>query len=263
MERNSLKPLFRFPGGKQTELKHYIEFVPQPNSVEGFYTYVEPFVGGGATFFALNHGKQNVIADTDPQIINFYEQIQKGQGLVLHSLVQDVPNPKKIISMFETVWIQDHRICLMPFNFIIFDKHAFEVSIREIGVDISTLLGTPQIIRRSTATSCWIRHIRNFNKAPTFCCNPLNKPWPIKMIARLSVSWTLLIQGKITILPILTQKSTNALLICSAKRTVNACWSLKIPSWFESCITTTSLAVILKHIIWNEITRFGAPNISS
>jgi len=95
MERNSLKPLFRFPGGKQTELKHYIDLIPKTDPVDGFTTYVEPFVGGAATFFALNHGKHNVIADTDPQIINFYEQIQKGQGPVLHSLVQDVPNSKK------------------------------------------------------------------------------------------------------------------------------------------------------------------------
>jgi len=82
MERNSLKPLFRFPGGKQTEFKHYIELIPETNSVDGFNTYVEPFVGGGATFFALNQDKHNVIADTDLQIINFYQQIQRGQGPV-------------------------------------------------------------------------------------------------------------------------------------------------------------------------------------
>ena len=41
----SLEPLFRYPGGKRTDIKHYAPFIPQRGE---FDLYVEPFVGGGA-----------------------------------------------------------------------------------------------------------------------------------------------------------------------------------------------------------------------
>jgi hypothetical protein len=84
----SLEPLFRYPGGKRTEIKHYAPFIPQRGE---FDLYVEPFVGGGATYFHLNHPGANVIADANPLVINFYEQVQEGRGPLLASLVERYP----------------------------------------------------------------------------------------------------------------------------------------------------------------------------
>ncbi len=85
----SLAPLFRYPGGKRAEIKHYAPFIPQRGE---FDLYVEPFVGGGATYFHLNHPGANVIADANPLVINFYEQVQAGRGPLLASLVERYPN---------------------------------------------------------------------------------------------------------------------------------------------------------------------------
>jgi DNA adenine methylase len=85
----SLAPLFRYPGGKRAEIKHYADFIPQSGD---FNLYVEPFVGGGATYFHLNHPGANVIADVNPQVVNFYEQVQAGRGQRLAALVEQYPN---------------------------------------------------------------------------------------------------------------------------------------------------------------------------
>ena len=62
--------LLKWPGGKRALLKYIHAFVP-----EIFNTYYEPFVGGGALFFALQP-KQAVLADTNSELINCYKQVR-------------------------------------------------------------------------------------------------------------------------------------------------------------------------------------------
>jgi hypothetical protein len=50
MNLKPLSPLFPWVGGKRKEMKKYIQYIP-----DDIDTYLEPFVGGGATFFHLNH----------------------------------------------------------------------------------------------------------------------------------------------------------------------------------------------------------------
>jgi DNA adenine methylase len=83
----SLKPLFRYPGGKQADLPYYEILIPSDIA-----TYVEPFVGGGATFFHLNHPGENVIGDVNPEVVNFYEQIRDGHGTTLRDMASLLPN---------------------------------------------------------------------------------------------------------------------------------------------------------------------------
>jgi DNA adenine methylase len=66
-----LKPLFPWVGGKQKEMKKYIQYIP-----DDIDTYLEPFVGGGATYFHLNHNK-NVISDLHTELIDFYQCIKE------------------------------------------------------------------------------------------------------------------------------------------------------------------------------------------
>ena len=61
------KPVLKWAGGKTqllTELKSRV-----PNK---YGRYIEPFVGGGALFFALQPSS-GVIADSNPELINLYE----------------------------------------------------------------------------------------------------------------------------------------------------------------------------------------------
>ena len=42
----SLKPMFKWSGGKGDEIKRFEHHIP-----ESYDTYLEPFIGGGAVFF--------------------------------------------------------------------------------------------------------------------------------------------------------------------------------------------------------------------
>jgi DNA adenine methylase len=47
---SNLKPIVKWSGGKKDEIKKFIEHIPTD-----FNTYLEPFIGGGAVYFHLNH----------------------------------------------------------------------------------------------------------------------------------------------------------------------------------------------------------------
>lgn len=63
------KPIVKWAGGKTQMLNAII-----PKAPAKYGRYIEPFVGGGALFFALNP-EQAVIADSNPELINMYQQV--------------------------------------------------------------------------------------------------------------------------------------------------------------------------------------------
>lgn len=65
-----IKPILKYIGGKQRELKKFEEFIPKE-----YNTYYEPFVGGGSVFFHLKP-KNAVISDINNDLINFYKHIK-------------------------------------------------------------------------------------------------------------------------------------------------------------------------------------------
>ncbi|MCD8395856.1 MAG: Dam family site-specific DNA-(adenine-N6)-methyltransferase [Lachnospiraceae bacterium] len=64
-----VKPIVKWAGGKTQMLNAIIPKVPAK-----YGRYIEPFVGGGALFFALNP-EQSIIADSNPELINMYQQV--------------------------------------------------------------------------------------------------------------------------------------------------------------------------------------------
>lgn len=69
-KRNGLKPMIKYRGGKSKELTQYLRFIPKQ-----YDTYYEPFVGGGATFFALAP-QRAVIGDINEPLMNFYTDVR-------------------------------------------------------------------------------------------------------------------------------------------------------------------------------------------
>src|SRR5258708_6686451 len=64
------KPLVRWAGGKRLLLKHLIPHVP-----DTFNRYYEPFIGGGALFFALQP-ENAFLSDNNEELMNCYIQIR-------------------------------------------------------------------------------------------------------------------------------------------------------------------------------------------
>lgn len=63
------RPIVKWAGGKQQMLEHLLAKAPKK-----YNRYIEPFVGGGALFFALAPNDA-VIADSNPELINLYEVV--------------------------------------------------------------------------------------------------------------------------------------------------------------------------------------------
>src|SRR5579862_6699126 len=72
--------LLKWPGGKRAMLKHIFPFVPST-----FNRYYEPFVGGGALFFALRP-MQAMLADNNAELINCYKQVRDCPDAVIAQL---------------------------------------------------------------------------------------------------------------------------------------------------------------------------------
>ena len=71
-----LKPLFKYPGGKSSEYKHLRELFPK------FNTYVEPFLGGGAVYWAID-AENWIINDFSQELISIYKYTKTQDELFL------------------------------------------------------------------------------------------------------------------------------------------------------------------------------------
>lgn len=68
--QNPLKTPITYYGGKQKLVSRILPLIPEHN------LYAEPFVGGGAVFWAKPGSSVEVINDTNRELINFYETVQ-------------------------------------------------------------------------------------------------------------------------------------------------------------------------------------------
>lgn len=76
------RPLLKWAGGKTQLLDELLPKVPKK-----YGRYIEPFIGGGALFFALSP-KQGVIADSNPELVNLYQAVASNVDDVIANLRQ-------------------------------------------------------------------------------------------------------------------------------------------------------------------------------
>ena len=75
-----VKPILKWAGGKRQLLDElYNRFPPS------FNRYHEPFFGGGALFFDLEPA-DGIINDTNPRLVNFYEQVRDNPEEVIETV---------------------------------------------------------------------------------------------------------------------------------------------------------------------------------
>jgi DNA adenine methylase len=80
---SSSTPFLRWAGGKGRTVKHIITQIPR-----GYYRkYYEPFLGGGAVFFALaSLLPKPVLADINEDLINAYREVKDNVSLLIKRL---------------------------------------------------------------------------------------------------------------------------------------------------------------------------------
>lgn len=76
----SLAPLLKWPGGKRHLIKSILPLLPASSR-----RYYEPFLGGGALFFALRP-RRATLADNNAELINCYSQVRDNPDQVIHCL---------------------------------------------------------------------------------------------------------------------------------------------------------------------------------
>lgn len=76
----SVAPLLKWPGGKRVIVKHILPLIPHR-----FGHYFEPFLGGGALFFALSP-THATLADKNAELINCYQWVQNAPEEIIARL---------------------------------------------------------------------------------------------------------------------------------------------------------------------------------
>jgi DNA adenine methylase len=76
------RPFVKWVGGKTQLLGEILRRMPSRKSIK---TYHEPFIGGGAVFFALQPVKA-VLSDANPELINAYEIVRDSVGALIRDL---------------------------------------------------------------------------------------------------------------------------------------------------------------------------------
>jgi len=77
---NRLSPIIKYPGGKEKELNYILPALPSEMD-----RYYEPFVGGGAVFFAVD-ANEYYINDRSDELISLYNMVKTQNELFFESL---------------------------------------------------------------------------------------------------------------------------------------------------------------------------------
>ena len=79
-----IEPFIRWAGGKTWLIPHLSSIIGNTH----INHYHEPFLGGGAVFFALDHRKKSYLSDANEQLVNAYIQIRDNPQVVINCFSQ-------------------------------------------------------------------------------------------------------------------------------------------------------------------------------
>lgn len=77
-------PFLKWPGGKRWLTTYILRVLDGMD----FKTYFEPFLGGGALFFALNLPENVILSDINPDLINTFIQVRQKPHYLIRKLQQ-------------------------------------------------------------------------------------------------------------------------------------------------------------------------------
>ena len=88
-----MKPatIIRYPGGKQRVLEFILEYLPDLRTITG--RFIDPFLGGGAVFFAIAP-KRALLSDLNSDLIELYEGVRRYPDKVWE-IYKSFPNDKE------------------------------------------------------------------------------------------------------------------------------------------------------------------------
>lgn len=115
------KPFLKWPGGK-FKLVERIQ-----NKLDTGKRFVEPFVGSGAVFLNTNY-KEYLLADTNPDLINLYLQVQKNEKNFIdycQSFFSEENNNEERYYQFRTKFNSTRNTRLKSALFLYLNRHCY------------------------------------------------------------------------------------------------------------------------------------------
>ena len=92
-----VSPFIKWAGGKRTLIPNILNLLP-----DNIHTYWEPFVGGGAVFFALNNKFENTqLSDINAELILTYKSIQEYPEQLIELLTEHAKQHSNINYYYE------------------------------------------------------------------------------------------------------------------------------------------------------------------
>ncbi len=88
-EEKAVKPFLKWAGGKTQLLAEFEQRFPRELRECGLSNFVEPFIGGGAVFFAINkkYGFETAyICDSNEELVLAYHVVKKNVEALIDSL---------------------------------------------------------------------------------------------------------------------------------------------------------------------------------
>ncbi|MCD8916257.1 DNA adenine methylase [Staphylococcus simulans] len=120
-----MHPFVKWAGGKRQYLPKILEQAPQ-----NFESYIEPFVGGGAVLFGLNHSN-SFANDINTHLIHTYNEIKKNPNdlIAMLSEYDNIPltteKYQEIRSIYNNHILEERYDTETAVLFIFLNKHSF------------------------------------------------------------------------------------------------------------------------------------------
>lgn len=110
-----LKPFLKWPGGKSKELKVII-----PNLPKYINNYYEPFIGGGAVFFAINNANHYYINDKSKDLVDLYKNIKSDNN---NELFQSLSSVDEYWKLLDDIYERNKSVLINIFTKLRNDKN--------------------------------------------------------------------------------------------------------------------------------------------
>lgn len=104
-----IKPLIKWTGGKYREFKFFSQYIPK-----SFERYLEPFVGGGGVFFALQPNGEVYLNDKSADLVAFYNSLDDPSFKV--EALRYIDNWEKILPLVNEIMFELSAIFVMYRN---------------------------------------------------------------------------------------------------------------------------------------------------
>lgn len=103
-----LKPFLKWPGGKSKELKVIIPNLP--NCINNYY---EPFIGGGAVYFAINNASHYFINDKSKDLVDLYNNIKSEHN---NELFQSLTTVDQYWKLLDDIYESNKSVLINAFT---------------------------------------------------------------------------------------------------------------------------------------------------